>query len=179
VPVDLHIISATHHDLLQMVQEGEFREDLYYRLNGITLQLPTLRERTDKRELINALLADDESDEPIPSIDDEAMQHLLDYPWPGNIRQLRNTLRTAAALCSGDVIHVGNLPHEVIAAGLPAAPHHSSGDVAAPLQSAERVALLRELERLHWNISRAASALGVSRNTLYRKMRKHDIALPG
>jgi transcriptional regulator of acetoin/glycerol metabolism len=179
VPVDLHIISATHHDLLQMVQDGEFREDLYYRLNGITLQLPTLRERTDKRELIKALLADDDSDEPAPAIQDDAMQRLLDYPWPGNIRQLRNTLRTAAALCSDGIICVGNLPHEITEGSSPSAAGHAIRDAAAPLRSAERDALLRELERLHWNISRAASALGVSRNTLYRKMRKHDIALPG
>jgi transcriptional regulator of acetoin/glycerol metabolism len=179
VPVDLHIISATHHDLLQMVQAGEFREDLYYRLNGITLQLPTLRERTDKRELITALLADDDNDEPIPSIHDDAMQKLLDYPWPGNIRQLRNTLRTAAVLCSDGMIHVGNLPHEITDGGGSTGTGHPGKDAAAPLQSAERDALLRELERLHWNISRAASALGVSRNTLYRKMRKHDIDLPG
>jgi transcriptional regulator of acetoin/glycerol metabolism len=179
VPVDLHIISATHHDLLQMVQDGEFREDLYYRLNGITLQLPTLRERTDKLELISALLADDESDEPTPAIQDDAMQRLLDYPWPGNIRQLRNTLRTAAALCSDGMIYVGNLPHEITDGVAPSAAGHAIRDAAAPLRSAERDALLRELERLHWNISRAASALGVSRNTLYRKMRKHDIALPG
>ncbi|MBB6248760.1 sigma-54-dependent Fis family transcriptional regulator [Rhodanobacter sp. A1T4] len=179
VPVDLHIISATHHDLLQMVQNGEFREDLYYRLNGITLQLPTLRERTDKRELIEALLADDDNDEPIPVIHDDAMQRLLDYHWPGNIRQLRNTLRTAAALCSDSMIRVGNLPHEITDGSASQITSHAIKDAAAPLQSAERDALLRELERLHWNISRAASALGVSRNTLYRKMRKHNIALPG
>jgi len=180
VPVDLHIISATHHDLLQMVQDGEFREDLYYRLNGITLQLPTLRERTDKRELIKALLADDDSDDDVPSVDDEAMQHLLDYAWPGNIRQLRNTLRTAAALCSDSMIRVGNLPHEISDTGSSAMARTSAGrdGAPAPLQNAEHDALLRELERLHWNISRTASALGVSRNTLYRKMRKHDITLP-
>jgi transcriptional regulator of acetoin/glycerol metabolism len=179
VPVDLHIISATHHDLLQMVQNGEFREDLYYRLNGITLQLPTLRERTDKRDLIKALLIDDDNDEPVPSIEDDAMQRLLDYSWPGNIRQLRNALRTAAALCSDSTIRVGNLPHEVTAAAANlAAASAAASDAPAPLKCAEREALLRELERLHWNISRAASALGVSRNTLYRKMRKHDIVLP-
>jgi len=106
------------------------------------------------------------------------MQRLLDYHWPGNIRQLRNTLRTAAALCSDSLICVGNLPHEITDGGTPQTASHASQDAAAPLKSAERDALLRELERLHWNISRAASALGVSRNTLYRKMRKHDIALP-
>jgi len=102
----------------------------------------------------------------------------MSYDWPGNIRQLRNTLRTAAALCSNGIIRMGNLPHEITASGMPAATPHKASAATAPLRCAERDALLRELERLHWNISRAASALGVSRNTLYRKMRKHDIALP-
>jgi transcriptional regulator of acetoin/glycerol metabolism len=66
IPVDLHVISASHHDLLQMVQEGAFREDLYYRLNGITLELPTLRERTDKRELIQTLLREEIPKGPLP-----------------------------------------------------------------------------------------------------------------
>lgn len=186
VPVDLHLISATHRDLLQMVQDGQFREDLYYRLNGITLQLPNLQERADKQELIMALLAEEKTDEAPPAISEEAMQLLMNYPWPGNIRQLRNTLRTAAALCSEGEIRVGNLPHEVTEAyrssSLAEANANASDNTentrqTAPLRAAEREALVRELERVHWNISRAASALGVSRNTLYRKMRKHDISL--
>jgi transcriptional regulator of acetoin/glycerol metabolism len=182
IPVDLHVISASHRDLLTMVQQGEFREDLYYRLNGITLELPPLRERTDKRELIQTLLREELRGGAVPPIDDAAMERLLAHPWPGNIRQLRNVLRMAAAL-AGEHGRIGleQLGREfAVAPGAPAAAERSEGAPAAnPLGHAERDALMLELERMHWNISRTASALGVSRNTLYRKIRKHGIILPG
>jgi transcriptional regulator of acetoin/glycerol metabolism len=105
----------------------------------------------------------------------------LAHPWPGNIRQLRNVLRTAAALC-GDHgrIDITHLPREVGGENQrPVATATIDGaDGHGPLRTAERDALLRELERLHWNISRTAKTLGVSRNTLYRKIRKHEIVLP-
>jgi transcriptional regulator of acetoin/glycerol metabolism len=176
IPVDLHVISATHQDLPRMVQAGEFREDLYYRLNGITLHLPLLRERTDKRELIETLLAEEAPVGSLPELSPEAWQLLLGYAWPGNIRQLRNTLRTAAALCSDNVIRPANLPQEI--AGYLDPVVVDAAPIEAPLRTAERDALLRELERMHWNVSRTADALGISRNTLYRKMHKHGIVLP-
>ncbi|OZB62047.1 MAG: sigma-54-dependent Fis family transcriptional regulator [Lysobacterales bacterium 14-68-21] len=184
VPVDLHVISASHRDLLEMVQQGTFREDLYYRLNGITLELPTLRERTDKRELIQTLLREEIPGGRVPTLDDEAMERLLAHPWPGNIRQLRNVLRMATALCGEDgCIGVTQLGRE-FATPQPGAPTASadragSGELANPLGTAERDALMLELERMHWNISHTAATLGVSRNTLYRKIRKHRIVLPG
>ncbi|MCW8808203.1 MAG: sigma-54-dependent Fis family transcriptional regulator [Rhodanobacter sp.] len=181
IPVDLHIVSATHHDLLQMMQQGTFREDLYYRLNGITLELPPLRERTDKLDLIQTLLREETPQGPLPEIEDAAMELLLAHPWPGNIRQLRNVLRTAAALC-GDHGHIGvaHLGKELTGTShrLGATLSAASTDDPGPLRTAERDALVRELERMHWNISRTATTLGMSRNTLYRKIRKHDIALP-
>ncbi|KGI79045.1 sigma-54-dependent Fis family transcriptional regulator [Oleiagrimonas soli] len=175
IPVDLHVISATYHDLLHMVQDGRFREDLYYRLNGITLHLPPLSERTDKRELIDTLLREECGDEAVPDIDPAAMDLLLGYAWPGNIRQLRNTLRTAAALCQDQTITADLLPPEIVE-GEHAA--QAAQETATPLRDAERDALIRELERMHWNISRTAETLGISRNTLYRKIRKHEIVLP-
>jgi transcriptional regulator of acetoin/glycerol metabolism len=180
IQVDLHVVSATHHDLQQMMQQGTFREDLYYRLNGITLELPPLRERTDKLELIQTLLREETPQGPLPIIEETAMERLLAYPWPGNIRQLRNVLRTAAALCGCERIGVAHLGREINGTvHLPGASLSSIGnDDAGPLRTAERDALLRELERMHWNISRTAVTLGVSRNTLYRKIRKHDIVLP-
>ncbi|HEX5306719.1 MAG TPA: sigma-54-dependent Fis family transcriptional regulator [Dyella sp.] len=185
IPVDLHVISASHHDLLAMVQAGTFREDLYYRLNGITLELPPLRERTDKRELIHTLLREERPDGEPPRVDDAAMDRLLAYPWPGNIRQLRNVLRTAAALCGeGAAIGVEHLGREFRppprdpVSHAPAEMRHDD-DTVGPLRTAERDALMHELERMHWNISRTAATLGVSRNTLYRKIRKHHIVLPG
>ena len=182
IPVDLHVISATHHDLQQMMQQGTFREDLYYRLNGITLELPPLCERTDKIELIQTLLREETPQGPLPEIEDTALERLLAHPWPGNIRQLRNVLRTAAALCGNssriDVTHLGR---EITGTAhlLPGTAVSSlRTDDPGPLRTAERDALLRELERMRWNISRTAATLGVSRNTLYRKIRRHDIVLP-
>jgi sigma-54 dependent transcriptional regulator, acetoin dehydrogenase operon transcriptional activator AcoR len=182
--VDLHVISATHRDIRQMIQAGEFREDLYYRLNGVTLQLPLLRDRSDKAALINTLLREENPDEPL-QIAEDAFNKLLDYGWPGNIRQLRNALRTASALCRNGVIRVSNLPQEILdtdgrpvpAAPLPETSHAEAATPSAALRQAECDVLLRELERLRWNISRTAQALGISRNTLYRKIHKHGITL--
>ena len=189
IPVNLHVISATHRDICQMIQNGEFREDLYYRLNGITLQLPLLRDREDKADLIRTLLEEENADQGPAEIAEEAFQRLLDYAWPGNIRQLRNALRTASALCRDGTIRLSNLPQEILhtetdarstlprAGGNPAAPAPTMALPSAALREAECAALLRELERMHWNISRTAQALGISRNTLYRKIHKHNIVL--
>ena len=186
IPVNLHVISATHRDIRKMVQSGEFREDLYYRLNGMTLYLPPLRERTDIDDLIRTLLREENPEQGSVEIAADAFRKLMEFDWPGNIRQLRNALRTASALCRDGVIRLANLPQEILgmesraiqdeaAARGPAPPApHLPGAV---LRDAECAALIRELERMHWNISRTALALGVSRNTLYRKIHKHRIVL--
>jgi transcriptional regulator of acetoin/glycerol metabolism len=191
IAVNLHVISATHRDILQMIQEGEFREDLYYRLNGVTLHLPLLRDRGDKAELIRTLLQEENTEQESIEIAEDAFRKLLDYSWPGNIRQLRNALRTASALCRDGIIRLSNLPQEILhneaGAARTRAPVSAPGsaEAAAPamnlpsaaLRDAECAALLRELERMHWNISRTAQALGISRNTLYRKIHRHNIVL--
>jgi transcriptional regulator of acetoin/glycerol metabolism len=188
IPVNLHVISATHRDVLQMIQNGEFREDLYYRLNGVTLHLPLLRDRGDKAELIRTLLREENDGQDGIKIDEEAFGKLMGYAWPGNIRQLRNALRTASALCREGVIRAPNLPQEILDTGpRPAPVAVANGDTApaagtesspsAALREAECAALLRELERMRWNISRTAQTLGISRNTLYRKIHKHRILL--
>jgi transcriptional regulator of acetoin/glycerol metabolism len=188
-PVNLHVISATHRDIHQMIQNGEFREDLYYRLNGITLQLPLLRNREDKAELIRTLLREESGGQEGVQIADDAFRKLSDYSWPGNIRQLRNALRTASALCRDGLIRLSNLPQEIVDSDPRAAPmaHPAASHTpvtataanlpSAALREAECAALLRELERMRWNISRTAQALGISRNTLYRKIHKHRIVL--
>jgi transcriptional regulator of acetoin/glycerol metabolism len=188
IPVNLHVISATHRDVRLMIQNGQFREDLYYRLNGITLHLPLLREREDKAELIRTLLREENTGQECVEIDEDAFRKLMEYSWPGNIRQLRNALRTASALCRDGVIRASNLPQEILdtetraatpvvmPGGIEAAATVESSPSAA-LREAECAALLRELERMRWNISRTAEALGISRNTLYRKIHKHRIFL--
>jgi sigma-54 dependent transcriptional regulator, acetoin dehydrogenase operon transcriptional activator AcoR len=101
-PVDFQLISASHGDLPTRVREGRFREDLYYRLAGIELALPALRDRADKRELILQVLAEESAGQARLSADAEAL--LMHYPWPGNVRQLRHTLRAAAALAEGGLV---------------------------------------------------------------------------
>jgi transcriptional regulator of acetoin/glycerol metabolism len=175
-----------------MIQDGEFREDLYYRLNGITLHLPLLRDRSDKADLVRTLLQEENAGQDSIEIAEDAFHKLLDYSWPGNIRQLRNALRTASALCREGIIRLSNLPQEIFhtdTGARPSGPGSGAGNAetgagapavnlpSAALRDAECAALLRELERMHWNISRTAQALGISRNTLYRKIHKHNIVL--
>ena len=180
VPVDVYLISATHRNLPERIATGTFREDLYYRLNGLELKLPTLRERSDRALLIRDLLALESEGENV-CITEEAFAALDGYSWPGNIRQLRNVLRTAVALCEDRIIRLEDLPAEIAGLSRPSPirlqldPSASALEVAGGLARAEREALLRELDCHEWNISNTAARLGISRNTLYRKLRKHGI----
>ena len=202
IAVDLHVLAASHRNLREMIARGAFREDLYYRLNGITLELPALRERTDKERLIQHALAAETGNGRPAAIERDALQRLLAYSWPGNIRELRNVIRTALAICEGGVVRALDLPREIrdelredmggpsppvthvaIAATASGCPQDSPtppGEQFGPprnrLQAAERAALLRAMEELHGNMSRVAAELGVSRNTLYRKIKRHGIA---
>ncbi|MGF6165646.1 transcriptional regulator of acetoin/glycerol metabolism [Pseudomonas sp. 2725] len=171
--VNVRIISATHRKLLDRVQDGSFREDLYYRLNGLEVALPALRDRSDKSRLLDFLLAEEAGGETV-LIDGPAREALLGFAWPGNVRQLRNVLRTLAALCEDGRIGLENLPAMI----RQARPVVSTIEEASehPLEDAERLALLTALEQTRWHMTHTAEQLGVSRNTLYRKLRKHGIA---
>ncbi len=193
-PVDFQLISASHQRLPELVREGRFREDLYYRLAGIELGLPALRDRTDKRDLIQGVL-EAEAGSGV-GLSAEAERMLLAYPWPGNIRQLRHVLRTAAALAEGRTIVRDNLPSllgesgtaamKALPAAAPIEPSFDDGpppedQAAAPklnlIQANERQVLLQMLEQHRWNVSNVAKALEVSRNTLYRKLHKLHIEI--
>ncbi|RAI64153.1 sigma-54-dependent Fis family transcriptional regulator [Pseudomonas fluorescens] len=171
--VNVRIISATHRNLLDRVQDGSFREDLYYRLNGLEVALPALRDRSDKSQLLDFLLAEEAGAETV-LIDGPAREALLGFAWPGNVRQLRNVLRTLAALCEGGRIGLEDLPVMI----RQARPIVSTIEEVSehPLEDAERLALLSALEQTRWHMTHTAEQLGVSRNTLYRKLRKHGIA---
>src|SRR5471032_34494 len=110
--VNVRIISATHRNLLDRVQDGSFREDLYYRLNGLEVALPPLRERSDKSQLLDFLLAEEAGDQAV-LLDGEARQALLAFAWPGNVRQLRTVLRTLAALCEDGRVRLDDLPSQI------------------------------------------------------------------
>ncbi|MNE09600.1 Acetoin catabolism regulatory protein [compost metagenome] len=174
-PVDVRIISATHRNLLDRVEEGSFREDLYYRLNGLEVALPALRERSDKAQLVDFVLAEEAGTQPV-TLAPAARQALLDFTWPGNVRQLRNVLRTLVALSEDGRIGLEDLP-TVVCLSKPAIPGSGPVDKTGfALEGAERQALLAVLEQQRWHMTHVAAQLGVSRNTLYRKMRKHGIA---
>lgn len=184
IPVDFHVISATHRQLKELVAAGKFREDLYYRLNGISLVLPPLRERADRPQMIRSILAM-ESDGKRIQLEEETFTTLNAYHWPGNIRQLRNVLRVALALCEQGILRPDDLPAEIaqssaakLARNLHASNQSAHLDETSTLALAERTALLRVLDEHQWNISAAAAGLSISRNTLYRKMKKHGIASP-
>lgn len=184
IKVDVKVISATHRSLPTLIAEGKFREDLYYRLHGTALTLPPLRERADRCQLIERLLHDTEEGGPNVRLTPEALEALARFPWPGNIRQLCNVLRTVLALRDSDTITLAALPDEIVdgaAARMPqpgAAEEANSATVHDPLASAERAALLHELETRRWNVAKVARSLNLSRNTLYRKMKRYGIKPP-
>jgi len=162
-----------------MIAKGQFREDLYYRLNGITVRLPPLRQRTDCAELIGKLLASEAGGAQL-EIEPALLERLVRHAWPGNVRQLRNVLRTMLALRTAEVLTLADFKEEWLAGGAAdegsaAAPRASEGDGESALSDAEREALRRMLETCHWNVSAAAARLHISRRTIYRKIHRHGL----
>jgi transcriptional regulator of acetoin/glycerol metabolism len=189
--VDVRVVCASHRNLRDLLQRGEFREDLYYRLNGVTIELPALALRRDKELLIRQCIARESHGAPA-AIETAALHRLLAYRWPGNIRELRNTIRAALALCDGAVIRVGDLPADIRLVAAEACgnrPHISRlpgpGAAAAAVparpgrvfDSPDRDGLLRVIEQHGWVMSRVACHFGISRNTLYRKIKQFGIGL--
>lgn len=192
-PVDVAIVCATNRKLRDMVGRGEFREDLYYRLNGLTVNLPPLRNRADVREVIMRILRTETADGIEPVVAPDVMDMFLRHPWPGNLRQLSNLLQTALVMCDDDrVIRCDHLPDDfladlehiepVIEQPLPSAVTFATGapaTVAANMSSSssgsleklELNAIREALQRNVGNISAASRQLGISRNTLYRKLK--------
>ncbi|MRR57041.1 MAG: sigma-54-dependent Fis family transcriptional regulator [Deltaproteobacteria bacterium] len=184
VKVDLNVICATLRNLEELVQRGDFREDLYYRLNGVTIVLPPLRERNDKEALIKNILAGESCNGEL-KLSAEALEALLRAPWPGNLRELRNVLRYAQAVNEGGIIGVEDLPagYATLSAAPPAAnvpepqasPKTKSREA---MHGAERLIILNVLTKQKWNIARASRELCISRPTLYKKMKQNDIVPP-
>lgn len=186
IQVDISLVCATHRKLREEVARGSFREDLYYRLNGLAVTLPALRERTDIRLLVGKLATSEAVGRGTPvRFSESAMQAIERYNWPGNIRQLFNVIRVAIALLDDDehLITESHLPEELFEAPIDCAPVASpqpgGHDPWAPapldngpgsLEEIGRQVALRTLESVGGNISAAARQLGISRNTLYRKL---------
>ncbi|MFG6431649.1 sigma-54-dependent Fis family transcriptional regulator [Roseateles sp. LYH14W] len=173
VAVDFRLLCATHQRLKDEVAAGRFREDLYYRLNGLTLSLPPLRERSDLAELVARLLKA-EAPERALRVDDEVMALFSRFRWPGNVRQLANVVRTGMALLDDgeDVVTVGLVGEEVREApGAASLESVSAAPQCGDLRQLAEARIRETLATVDGNMSEAARRLGVSRNTLYRRLR--------
>ncbi|WP_455726487.1 sigma-54-dependent Fis family transcriptional regulator, partial [Burkholderia stabilis] len=198
VPVDVRVVCATHRDLRTMIAEGTFREDLFYRINGLAVTLPALAERTDLPVLVERILARLARSEPMPRrIAADVLDAFTRHRWPGNLRQMTNVLRTAGMLAEDETeIALAHLPDDfwLDCDDAPAAPSAAAPSAAAPsaaapsaatpaapagthegttLQSHQAAVIDAVLARHGGNVSAAARELGLARNTVYRYLRRH------
>ncbi|WP_427026529.1 sigma-54-dependent Fis family transcriptional regulator (plasmid) [Aureimonas ureilytica] len=172
VLLSLRVLSASHRDLGALVREGRFREDLLYRLNAATLRLPALRERSDLGWLIDRLLAETGG----ATLRPDARAALLAHPWPGNIRELRNTLEVGAALAEGGAIGLADLPDAILAPiSAPAIRPDAEKEESEPGEANTLRAVLADCR---WNVSEAARRLCCDRTTVHRRMRRLGVAPP-
>ena len=183
VPVDVRILSATHRRLDEMVKAGRFREDLYYRINVIELRVPALRERLDDVPQLVEVLVEKVSRHigvPRPAISDAAMQRLLDYSYPGNVRELENILERAVTLCVGDVVRPDDIQLRHGAANAEPSDDEDDEDIAAEglegqLAHIERDAIVKALEQARYNKTKAAELLGITFRQLRYRIKKLGI----
>ncbi|WP_044043652.1 sigma-54-dependent Fis family transcriptional regulator [Caballeronia insecticola] len=186
VSVDVRVISATHHSLDALMQDGRFREDLYYRLNGARFTLPPLRERSDLDWLIRKFLDDgndgNDSTRGAVALSPGARERLHQHAWPGNLRELCNVLRYARAVCSNNVIDVDDLPEGFGGTAAPVARVVEPAQIVEEFDShrlpPEGMLLMQYLRAASWNLSAVARQIGVSRMTLYRRMARYGIRSP-
>lgn len=187
IKVDIRVIAATNQDLEALVRQGNFREDLYYRLNVIPIRVPPLRDRVADIPLLVAHFLQEFSQKkkkPPKRLSPQAMELLIRYPWPGNVRELENLVERLVILTEGDVVEVKDLPQrfresarlgpEVESIDFP----EQGLNLPQALQDFERRLILRALERSNWVKSRAAQLLNLNRTTLIEKMKKQQIVTP-
>jgi DNA-binding NtrC family response regulator len=173
--VDARVILATNEDLARLVAEGRFRQDLFYRINVISIGLPPLRERIGDIPLLARHFLQrvvEESGRPARDFSPAALETLQRYRWPGNVRELQNAVERAVLLGKGDQIEVTDLPDALHAAAPVAAGAVQNGSLKQALQDPERLIILQVLERNGWNRNATADELGINRTTLYKKMKR-------
>lgn len=166
-PVDVYVIVASHKNLKEMVAQGEFREDLWYRLEGLSITLPSVRYRQDLEALIRSIFAKHANQQ---TLSDSLLEKMTHYPWPGNIREIDSTCRLIAALCDIDNIQLIDLPYNIQEKFC-----SLDGRVTTPvhdLQATLEAKLIQTMQATNGNVSLASRLLGVSRNTVYRKLNK-------
>jgi DNA-binding NtrC family response regulator len=178
--IDLRVIAATHRNLAAAVEKGTFRQDLFYRLNVITIRLPPLRERKEDIPLLVERFLEGRPRR--YSVTREVMDALVTYDWPGNVRELQNCMDRMTAVNSGPLLHTMDLPSSVQYAldaqrsQIPALAASAAADAVIPLNQVERSAILGALAKTKGDRAAAAHFLGIGRTTLYRKLRVYGIA---
>jgi two-component system response regulator HydG len=189
VPIKARIVAATNRNLAEAVERGQFRKDLYYRLNVVNLKLPPLRDRKEDIPLLAAHFLDRISRDHGRkfTLSDEALRTMMRYDWPGNVRELENSVERACALSSGPVLHLGDLPTQLQNHGLEARRAAlEAGEEVAPgegtqlmtLAEMEKQAILGAIRTLNGDKLQAAKLLGIGKTTLYRKLKEYGIADP-
>lgn len=173
VPITVRIIAATNRDLEAAVRQGNFRQDLYFRLNVVQIKLPPLRDRKgDIPLLVNSFLEKFSGPDSEPRrVSEDAMARLMAYDWPGNVRELENAVERGIALGSGPILHVGDLPTNLQHSNSERLLHN---DELLPLEELERRAILRALREAGGDKLAAARLLGIGKTTLYRKLKQYD-----
>ena len=177
IKVDVRFISATNRKLEEMVAERQFREDLYFRIKGVTIHLPPLRERREDIPLLIHFFiqnAAEKNNKQIDGIDPDAQQALMAYNWPGNVRQLKNAVDTMVVLSNGPRLTVANLPPDIRPSST-ASPGGLDNVAGIPLEQLEKEAIRKTLAMVHGNREQAAKILGIGERTLYRKIKEYDL----
>jgi two-component system response regulator HydG len=173
VSIDVRVIAATNRDLEEAIHKGQFRQDLFFRLNVVQIKLPPLRERkNDIPLLVNSFLEKfSAADRPVSSVSEDALARLLAYDWPGNVRELENAMERAVALGSGPVVALPDLPTNLQHGNFE---RRMGMDELVPLEELERRAIFRALRETSGDKLAAARLLGIGKTTLYRKLKEYE-----
>ena len=185
VQVDVRVVAATNRDVNEVTADGRFRADLLYRINSFQIHLPPLRERPEDIEPLTAHLLKQLAGPNAPELSPEAVAALRSYSWPGNVRQLRNTLERAVLLANDGRVTTAELPPEIVSPAVAFRPTASDAAGAAataqapgvppPLREVERQQILAALEQTGWHRGKTAEMLGISPSTLYRRLRDYNL----
>jgi transcriptional regulator with PAS, ATPase and Fis domain len=181
IPVDFRLLSSTNRSAEQAVKEGHLRQDLYFRINTVTIAVPPLRERRDDIPILVRAFLDRyraKHQRGVDAIEPEAYRRLLSYAWPGNVRELQHAIERAVLVARTKEITMTDLPESLQHAPVESGSTSSIAPSEVPagsLEEIERASILKALESTRWNKQAAAALLGLRRPTLYSKMRKHNI----
>jgi two-component system response regulator HydG len=175
IPINVRILAATNRDLEQAVMQGNFRRDLYFRLNVLSLRIPPLRERRQDIPLLIANFLDRmaRSSGHEKLLNDDSLKALMAYDWPGNVRELENCLERVYAFTSGPTIHTGDLPREIASLPGPEPTNGNGHRRIVPMAELEKQTILNAIAELNGDKLQAARLLGIGKTTLYRKLKDY------